>query len=135
MYCGTCGLRGLQAAGLLVGGSGSLPTQGVSQYWCWQVGDQGRAPVLMSWREDSTVAPASTSVHVVERAPQMPASSVCVPTGSPRCLLTLQEALQDQHVGLTQAPFKLLLLPWVLECVCPLRVESLFPIDLWVSQK
>ena len=77
MYCGTCGLRGLQAAGLLVDGSVSLPTHEVSQYQCWQVGDQGRAPVLMSWREDSTVAPASTSVHVVERAP---------PNGCLQCL-------------------------------------------------
>ena len=31
------------------------------------------------------------------------------------CLLTLQETLKDQEVGLTHASFKLLLLPWVLK--------------------
>ena len=41
-------------------------------------------------------------------------------------LLPLWEILQDQQVGLTQAPFKLLLLPWVPEgvrlCMCCLSV-------------
>ena len=45
------------------------------------------------------------------------------------CLLTLQEALRDQQVVLTQTHSKSLLLPWVPEhvrfCVGPLRVESL----------
>ena len=53
---------------------------------------------------------------------------------SPSYLLPLWEALQDQQVGLTQGPFKLLLLPWALKCVrfCvyPLTVESLFPTAL-----
>ena len=31
------------------------------------------------------------------------------------CLLTFQETLKDQEVGLTHASFKLLLLPWVLK--------------------
>ena len=39
--------------------------------------------------------------------------------------------LQDQQLGLTQVPLKLLLLPWVPElvifCVGPLRVVSQFP--------
>ena len=48
--------------------------------------------------------------------------------GSPSCFLPLWKALQDQRVGLTQGPFKLLPLRWDLEhvrfCVHPLRVES-----------
>ena len=64
---------------------------------------------------------------------------IYVPTVSFGCLLPLQEALQDLQVGLIQAPFQWLLLPCILErvrfCVCPLRVESLFPITLWVSLK
>ena len=48
---------------------------------------------------------------------------------SSSCLLPLWEALQDQQVGLIQALFKLLFLPWVLEhvrfCVHFLRVESI----------
>ena len=39
------------------------------------------------------------------------------PRVSSICLLLLQEALQDQQVGLTQAPFKLLLVYLVLVCV------------------
>ena len=39
----------------------------------------------------------------------MAASSVHVSTMSSSCLLLLWESLQDQQVGLTQAPFKLLL--------------------------
>ena len=58
--------------------------------------------------------------------------------GVPSCLLLLQEALQDQQMGLTQASFKLLPLHWDSEhvrfCVCPLRVESLLPITLWLFQ-
>ena len=69
----------------------------------------------------------------------MAAASVCVPRVSFSCLLPLQDTLQYQWVGLTQAPFKLLLLPWVLEhvrfCVCPLSVASLFLPALCVSQK
>ena len=60
----------------------------------------------------------------------MAAASVYVPSVSTGCLWSLWEALQDQLVGLTQAPFKLLLLPWVLEGVrcleCTLRMESVF---------
>ena len=44
-------------------------------------------------------------------------ASVSVPRVSSSCLLPLWETLQDQQVDLTQAPFKWLLLPWVLECV------------------
>ena len=40
----------------------------------------------------------------------MVAASIFIPRGSPSCLSFLQEALQDQQVGLTLAPFKLLLL-------------------------
>lgn len=55
------------------------------------------------------------------------------------CLLPLQEAVQDQQVSLAQAPFNLLLLPWVSDSVrCsvhPLRVESLLLTAPWLSRK
>lgn len=48
---------------------------------------------------------------------------------SPSCLLPLQEAHQDQQMGPTQGPFKLLPLCWISECVgfcmCTLRMKSL----------
>ena len=51
-------------------------------------------------------------------------ASVPSTLGLPACLLSLQEALQDQQVGLTQAFFRLLPLCWLLEhvrfCLCPL---------------
>lgn len=53
-----------------------------------------------------------TSGLLVEWAPQMAATSICVPRVSPSFLLPLWKALQNQ-VDLTQAPFKLLILPWV----------------------
>ena len=69
----------------------------------------------------------------------MAATGVYVPRVSPSCLLPLQETFQDQQVGLAQAPFKLLHLPWVLEqvgfYVHPLRLEPLFPTALWLSWK
>ena len=51
---------------------------------------------------------------------------------SPTCLPPLQEVLQDQHLDLIQIPFKLLLLPWVWECVrflcVPFQTEvSVYP--------
>ena len=67
----------------------------------------------------------------------MAAANLCVHSRSPSCLLPLWEALQDQQVGLTQSPFKLLPLCWVLECVrfCIhlLEAECLFPTTLWLS--
>ena len=42
----------------------------------------------------------------------MGAANLCVPKGSPSCLLPLQEALQNQQMGLTLAPFKLPPLLW-----------------------
>ena len=47
----------------------------------------------------------------------MCAANVYFPRVSSSYLLPLQEALQDHQVALTQAPFKSLLLPWVLEWV------------------
>ena len=47
----------------------------------------------------------------------MTAPSVYVPRMSCSYLLPLREALQDQQVSLTQAPIKLLILPWVPESV------------------
>lgn len=48
---------------------------------------------------------------------KMAAASIHVPRVSFSCLLPLPEALQDQEVGLTQAAFKLLLMPLVLKHV------------------
>ena len=45
------------------------------------------------------------------------AANISIPRGCPSYLLSLWEALQDQQVGLTQTPFKLLPLPWDSECV------------------
>ena len=60
---------------------------------------------------------AITSIHMVERAPRNDCHQCRVPRVSSSCLLPLREALQDQQVGLIQAPFKLLLLPWALDPV------------------
>lgn len=54
------------------------------------------------------MALSSTSVHTVEQAPIMAAASISNPTGSPSCLLPLQEAFQDEQGDLIQAPLKLL---------------------------
>ena len=62
--------------------------------------------------------------------PKLAATSVCIPKVGCSCLIPFQGSLQNQQGGLIQAPFKLLLLPWVLEnvmfCVCPLIMESPF---------
>ena len=62
----------------------------------------------------------------------MAAASICVPRVSHTCLLHLQETLQEQQVGLTQAPIKLLLLSWsvVRFCVCSLSEISISPSPL-----
>ena len=81
---------------------------------------------------------ASTSVYVIE-ASQNGCPPVYVSRMSSSCLLPLWEALQDQLVGLTQAPLKLVLLSWVPDhmrfCVHILRAECLFPTALRLSQK
>lgn len=51
------------------------------------------------------------------KLPQVAATIVSVPRVSSNHLLSLQEGLQDQPVGLTQPPPKLSHLPSVLECV------------------
>ena len=86
------------------------------------------------------MVPASTSAQVAERALKMAAASVYVPRagggGGPSCLLPLSEAFQDQQEGLTQASFKLLLLPCFPEhvrfCV-PFKSGTLFPTALSFS--
>ena len=45
--------------------------------------------------------PAPVSLWCKE-FPKMAATSICVPKGSPSCFLPLQEALQDEKVGLTR---------------------------------
>ena len=68
---------------------------------------------------------------------QMAATSFLISRGSPSCLLHLWEALQEQLVGLTLPPFKLLPLYWDLNhvrfSVTLFRVESLFPTALQFS--
>ena len=59
----------------------------------------------------------------------MTARSVYVPRVSFSCLLLpLHDAFQDQQLGLSQTPFKLLLLLWIMEnakfYMQPLRMES-----------
>ena len=86
------------------------------------------------------MALVNTTVHMVEQAPKSGCHQCLCPRVISSCLpVSLWETLQDQQVGLTQVPFNLLLLPWVLEqvrfCMCPFRVESLFPTVRWVSGK
>ena len=47
----------------------------------------------------------SSSVLMVEQAPQNGCHQ-SFPKGSPSCLMPLPEALQDQQLGVPQAPFK-----------------------------
>ena len=72
--------------------------------------------------------PVSTWLN---KLPKMAATRICVPRVTPVASMSLWETLQDQQVGLTQAPFTLLLLPQDSEhvrfCVHPLRVESISP--------
>ena len=66
-----------------------------------------------------TMVLARISIHVVEGAPKNGCRQCICPHGEPLLnpppSLHLQEAPQDEQVGLTQAPIKLLLFPWVLE--------------------
>ena len=57
------------------------------------------------------MALASTSEHVVERAPNNGCCQCLCPQGELQLPAPLRETLQDQQVGLTQAFLKLLLLP------------------------
>lgn len=61
----------------------------------------------------------------------MATATICVPRVSVSLLLLLWETLQDQQVNLTKANTKLLLLPWVWECVrfcvCPFRLSLCLP--------
>ena len=61
----------------------------------------------------------------------------CVPRVSSSCLPPRQQAFQDQGLGRTQDPFKLLLVYRVPKhvrfCVCCLRMASLFSTALWLS--
>lgn len=60
----------------------------------------------------------------------MAAASIFFPWMSSSFQLLLGEALQDQQVCLPHTSFKMLLLPWILECVrvcvSPLRAETGF---------
>lgn len=62
----------------------------------------------------------------------MATATICVPRVSVSLLLLPWETLQDQQVSLTKAHTKLLLLPWVWECVrflyVPFQTEvSVYP--------
>lgn len=62
---------------------------------------------------------SSSSVHTVGGAPRQGSHQSLCPLGGLSLALPrpLQEALQDQQVGLAPALIELLLLPWVLEWV------------------
>lgn len=59
-------------------------------------------------------------------SPSVSATGVCVPRVSLNRPPPLQETLQEQQVGLAQAPIKLLLLPWVL-----VRVRFCAALEEW----
>ena len=62
------------------------------------------------------MSPTSAGISVGEwNSPQMVATSISVPRRFPSCLLPVWEALQDQQLGPTQVPFKLVPLCWDLE--------------------
>lgn len=67
----------------------------------------------------------------LNKSPEMPATSVFFPWMSSTWLLPRREALRDQQVGLTKAPFELLLLtlrPRTYEVLCaPFRNGVYFP--------
>ena len=74
---------------------------------------------------------SSPSVHAVEGAPKQGSHQSPCPPGELSLALPqpLREALQDQQVGLAPGLVKLLLLPWVLECVrfvCILQAWGLY---------
>ena len=82
-----------------------------------------------------TKTPDSKRAHANEYAPISFINSTLVPRVSHIHTLSSQGKLQDQQVGLTQAPETSLLLSLVSACtracVYPLKVESLFPLVLW----
>lgn len=69
----------------------------------WQVRLDPRAKKLEGGCPNGAT---STSVLMVEQAPQRAVASIWVPRGSSGHLLLLGEALQAQQVGLTQDPSK-----------------------------
>ena len=80
---------------------------------------------------------ASTRALMVVTALQNSCHQHLCPQGKPHLPPPFREVPQDQQVGLTQAPFKLLPLGWISEHVrfymSPLREESMFPTALWLS--
>lgn len=74
-------------------------------------------------------------VHIAEKFPKSPSTSVHVHGESYSHTLPPKETFQDQQVGSAQAPMKSLPLPWVLICerlcVCPPRMDFLLPPVLW----
>ena len=90
----------------------------------------------LSAKDPSKIYSSSQSSHRWT-LPDMSTTSFYDPRESHSCSLPSQETLQDQQVSLAQASMKSLLLPWVpvciRTCVCPPRLESLFPPVLWSS--
>ena len=68
------------------------------------------------------MVPVSIFVLTVEGTPQKAAASIYV-TRSFGCF---QRLSKDQWVGLAQAPFNGLLLPWILESASSLLEQSVF---------
>ena len=88
----------------------------------------GPGPSTNKLKKGSEMVLASTSVHMVERAPQNGYHLCSCPQGELRLPPASPGGSPRQQEDLIQVPFKLLLLPWVPEhmrfCVCLLRVES-----------
>ena len=77
----------------------------------------GLGPKTKKLEGNSNMVFASVSVHLGERVSNHGCHQCLVSKTSCSCLLPLPEALQDQQLCLTQAPFKLLLLPQVTDYV------------------
>ena len=108
-----CAFRGTQGWCQSTGEQVHVPTQLFvssrgAHGLCQPTGEWGRFPVVLGQREDSKMAFTRTNVIMVECFKNGCFSSVCIPRGSTSWLLPLQKVLQDQQVGLTRAPFKLM---------------------------
>ena len=99
-----------------------------SQHWSLQAFGWGNVLVRKWW-------PWEGSCQRV--LPGTRATDVFVPVVSYRCHQPPQKTFQYQQVGMTQTPMRSLLFPLVLvcmrSCVCPPRVEFLFPPVWWNS--
>lgn len=98
------------------GGCSCVPAQLATWPVCFRTASiwlVGLVPALICSGKDSKMAKCPCGEIRLKKN----TASIYVTRVSPICVLTLQEALQDQQVGLTQAPLRLLPLQWKSECV------------------